>query len=110
MNPLVSIIMPAHNAGKYIRSSIDSVLQQTYTNLELIIVNDGSTDDTASIIQSFSDKRIRLIEQANGGQCRASNKGLLNANGELIKFFDADDTMNPEHIMLQVKKLNNRQD
>lgn len=109
-NPLVTIIIPAYNAGKYIRSSLNSILQQTYTNLEIIIVNDGSTDDTAQIIKSFSDKRIRYIEQQNGGQCKASNTGLKNAIGELIKFLDADDVLNKEHIELQVKKINNRTD
>jgi len=106
----VSVIIPAYNAGKYIRSSVDSILQQTYTNLEIIVVNDGSTDNTASIIQSFSDKRIRVIEQPNGGQCKASNKGLSQATGKLIRFLDADDIINREHIELQVKKLNNRND
>jgi len=108
--PLVSIIIPAFNAGNYIGSSIDAVLRQTYTNLEIIVVNDGSTDDTASVIKSYTDKRIRYIEQQNGGQCKASNTGLLHAAGELIRFFDADDVLNKEHIELQVKKLNNKTD
>lgn len=108
--PLVSIIVPAFNAGRYIGQSITSLLQQSYTNLELIVINDGSTDNTADVIKSFSDKRIRYFEQQNSGQCKASNAGLRQAAGELIRFFDADDIMNREHIELQVKKLNTRTD
>jgi glycosyltransferase involved in cell wall biosynthesis len=108
--PLVSIIIPAFNAGKNIRLSIDSVLQQSYSNLEIIVVDDGSTDNTASVIKSYTDKRVRYLEQQNGGQCKASNTGLSNAAGDLIRFFDADDVLNKEHIELQVKKINNRTD
>lgn len=107
-DPLVSVIIPAYNSEKYIFESITSVLNQTYSNLEIIIVNDGSTDNTCSIIKSFSDTRIIYIEQANSGQCSASNNGIRNARGEYIKFFDADDVMNERHIELQIQKMANR--
>lgn len=105
---LVSVIMPCYNAEKYIRLAIDSVLQQTYTQLELIIVNDGSTDRSADIIASFRDDRIRYFSQENKGQCAASNFGLSQAKGDYIKFFDADDVMNTVHLEAQLKKLNGR--
>ncbi len=89
--PLVSIIMPAYNAQQYIKESIESVINQTYTNWELIIINDGSTDSTADTIKSFEDKRIILIEQENRGVSAARNRGLEIAKGEYITFLDADD-------------------
>ncbi len=106
--PLVSIIIPAYNAAKYLNQTLDSVIQQTYHNLEIIIVNDGSTDQTGALVKSYGDERIRYVEQQNGGQCNASNTGLKNASGDLIKFLDADDVINPEHIELQVKRIGDR--
>jgi glycosyltransferase involved in cell wall biosynthesis len=108
--PLVSVIIPAYNAGGYITATIDSVLGQTYQNLEIIIINDGSTDNTSSIVNSYSDPRIRFIEQENRGQCKASNAGLSVMKGDLIKFLDADDILNSMHIELQVQRLNHRTD
>lgn len=107
---LVSVIMPCYNAGQYIQQAIESVLHQTYSRFELIIVNDGSTDNSESIIKKFNDERIRYFVQENKGQCAASNFGLEQAKGELIKFFDADDCMNPEHLSAQVEKLGKKKD
>lgn len=89
---------------------MESVLAQTYTHFEWILVNDGSTDETEGIIQSFSDTRIRYYKQENKGQCAASNFGLSKAGGDYIKFFDADDVMNPTHLEAQMKRLNGRTD
>ena len=75
------------------------------TSFELILVNDGSTDDTEKIIQKFSDERIRYIYQANKGQAAACNKGLLESKGNFIKFFDADDVMNTEHLEAQLATI-----
>jgi glycosyltransferase involved in cell wall biosynthesis len=107
---LISIIMSVYNSGNYIRTAIESVLTQTHQKLELIIVNDGSTDNSESIINEFKDPRIRYFYQENKGQSSASNFGLSKANGDYIKFFDADDIMNAEHLEAQFKKLNGRTD
>jgi glycosyltransferase involved in cell wall biosynthesis len=103
----ISIIIPAYNAASTITDAIASVLNQTFLDFELIIVNDGSTDDTESIILSFSDERIKYFYQNNKGQCAANNFGLVKANGIFIKFFDADDVMNSKHIEAQYEKIKN---
>jgi glycosyltransferase involved in cell wall biosynthesis len=108
--PLVSVIIPCYNAGDCILQTLDSIINQTYTRLEIIIVNDGSTDNSEEKILSVHDSRIRYFKQPNAGQCRASNYGLSMATGAYIKFFDADDVMNAEHIEMQVKKLNGATD
>ena len=105
---LISVITPCFNAAAYLRDAIDSVLNQTHKNIELILVNDGSTDETEAIIKSYSDERIRYYYQENKGQCAASNFGLSVAKGDYIKFFDADDVMNDTHLEAQLKKLNGR--
>lgn len=110
VQPLISIITPCYNAAPFLKEAIDSVLAQTYLYFEWILVNDGSTDETEAIIQSFSDSRIRYYKQENKGQCAASNFGLSMATGELIKFFDADDVMSEMHLEAQVKALDGRTD
>lgn len=91
--PLVSIVMPAYNAEKYVEDALRSVLAQTYRRWELIVVDDGSTDKTASIVRSFadSDERIKYIFQTNGRMARARNNGIRHAVGPLIAFLDSDD-------------------
>jgi glycosyltransferase involved in cell wall biosynthesis len=101
----VSIIIPAYNAQNTIAETIHSILKQSFTDFELIIVNDGSTDDTEKVIHSFSDNRIKYFYQKNRGQCAANNFGLSKANGDYIKFFDADDVMNDIHIEAQFEKI-----
>jgi glycosyltransferase involved in cell wall biosynthesis len=100
-NPRVTVLMPAYNAGKYIRDAITSVLAQTFTDFELLIVNDGSKDDTVKIIQSFNDPRIVLISQENKGIAAALNLGLLNARAPYIARFDADDICLPNRLKTQ---------
>ena len=92
----VSVIMPAYNSETYIRESIDSVLAQSFTDFELIVVDDGSTDTTAEIVESYTDPRIRLIRQANQGVSVARNRGLEAANGQYITFLDSDDLYYPD--------------
>src|SRR5688572_21507514 len=87
----VTVLMPVYNAEKYVRDAISSILNQTFTDFELLIVNDGSTDDTGRIISSFNDPRITLVEQPNMGVAAALNKGLEYAKAEYIARFDADD-------------------
>ncbi|WP_305513220.1 MULTISPECIES: glycosyltransferase family 2 protein [unclassified Methanobrevibacter] len=87
----ISVILPVFNGEKYIRKAIESVLNQTFTNFELIIVNDGSTDDSLNIINEFRDNRIKFINQVNQGPGASRNKALKIASGEYIMFLDSDD-------------------
>ena len=89
--PKISVILPVYNSEKYIKKSVESVLNQTFTDFELIIVNDGSTDDTINILNSFSDSRIEIINQPNMGPGAARNNALDVAIGEYIMFLDSDD-------------------
>ena len=102
--------MPAYNAEKYIGEAITSVLDQTFTDFELLIINDGSTDATVKIIEHFTDPRIRLINQNNQGIAAALNIGLLNAKAGIIARFDADDICKPERLMIQYHFLNTHPD
>lgn len=92
--------MPAYNVEKYISESISSVINQTYTNWELIVVDDGSTDATASIVKTYckEDKRVKYLYQINSRQARARNYGIANAQGAIIAFLDADDLWLPDKL------------
>lgn len=105
--PLVTIIMPAYNVEDFIVASIESVLQQTISNFELIIINDGSTDSTLKIVEKYSalDSRITLITQRNSGVSIARNYGLRVAKGDYISFLDADDIYEQRYIELMVEPL-----
>jgi glycosyltransferase involved in cell wall biosynthesis len=111
IEPLVSICMPAYNAAKYIDETLESIFNQTYKNIEIVIVNDGSTDDTAKVLEKYADRQnVRIIHTENRGQSAAANTAYYHSYGEYIKFFDADDIMNPEHIGAQVKRAVERPD
>lgn len=97
----ITVLMPAYNAAQYIAEAIQSVLEQTFTNFELLIVNDGSTDHTSNVIASFTDPRIRVINQVNGGVSVALNAGLSEARGTYIARFDADDVCYPYRLEQQ---------
>jgi glycosyltransferase involved in cell wall biosynthesis len=105
----VSVVIPAYNAAAYIKQTVLSVLNQTYENLEVIIIDDGSTDCTKAKISSFNDPRIIYVEQPNSGQCKASNLGIKLSKGKYIKFLDADDLINCSHIELMVRMLQKEQ-
>lgn len=107
-NPLVSIIMPAFNAAAHIRDSIMSVLEQTYRNWELIVIDDGSTDDTARIVREYQklDNRISYTYQQNKRLGAARNAGLRQSNGKYIAFLDSDDLWLSEKLELQVQAIN----
>lgn len=96
--PLVSVVMPAYNAARYIKHAVDSVLAQTHKHFELLVVNDGSTDATESIVKSFTDPRIKLLSQANAGPSSARNAALRVARGDFIVFLDSDDQLTPDFI------------
>ena len=102
--------MAAYNAGDYIASAVSSIVHQSYTNWELIIVNDGSTDNTATELEQITDSRIKTYHQENKGQCAAANKAFSMSEGQLIKFIDADDLISPNFIEEQVNLLGNRSD
>ncbi|WP_414828110.1 glycosyltransferase family 2 protein [Alteromonas sp. H39] len=108
--PTVSVIIPVFNAGKFIRSTLESVFSQTYTDFEVVIVNDGSTDDSESVIRSFNDNRIVYIAQENGGVSAARNNGIFHAQGKYVAFLDADDLWHPEKLRLQVAALEENPD
>ena len=103
--PLVSIIIPVHNAEKYIAKTIDSALNQTWPNIEIIIVDDGSTDNSLIITKQFACERLTILAEQNQGACKARNKGLQIVRGDFIQFLDADDLLSPNKIAAQVKLL-----
>ena len=98
MTPLVSIIMPVYNTEAYLDRCLESIVSQTYKNIEIICVNDGSTDDSGSILEKWKakDSRIRVFHKENGGVSSARNKGLDECRGDYICFADPDDTIKPD--------------
>lgn len=107
----VSVIMPVYNAEAYVASAIDSILKQTFTDFEFIILNDGSTDNTKSIVSKFTDKRIKFIDRSeNLGIVETLNRGLDLAAGEYIARMDSDDIAMPNRFEEQVKYLDEHQD
>lgn len=96
--PLISILMPAYNAAKYIEDAIKSVITQGYKNWELIIIDDGSTDETAALVKAYSDDRVRYFNQINQGVSAARNKALEVMQGDFFCFLDADDCF-PENAL-----------
>ena len=105
MQPLVSVIMPAYNAERYIADSIRSVIAQTFTGWELVVVDDGSTDNTAEVVRQLArdDSRISYLFQENGRLGKARNTGIQNSRGTLIAFLDSDDLWLPQKLELQVR-------
>jgi GT2 family glycosyltransferase len=103
--PAVSVIMPVFNAAAFVEEAVNSVLEQTLQDLELVIVNDGSTDQSAAILNRFDDPRIRVLHQANSGQSAAINRGVRESYGEFIKIVDADDWINPGHLESQLASV-----
>ena len=95
---MISVIIPAYNAARTIRRCIQSVLDQTYTEWEMIIVDDGSKDDTLDICQSYADSRIRVLHEENGGVSSARNHGLKFAQGDYIAFIDSDDFIEIDYL------------
>jgi glycosyltransferase involved in cell wall biosynthesis len=97
----ITVLMPAYNASNYIGEAIESVLKQTFSEFELLIIDDGSTDNTANIVLSFSDSRIVFIQQPNAGIANALNNGLHHARAEYIARFDADDICYENRLEVQ---------
>ena len=106
--PEISVVMPAYNAANYIAESIQSLINQTYSDWELIVVNDGSTDNTVEIINKFTaDSRIKLISQKNQGVSAARNSGINASRGNYISFLDADDIFMPDNLKLKLEAMKN---
>ncbi len=101
--PLVSILMAVYNAGEYLRPSLLSILSQTYTNLEILLINDGSTDHCMDSIADIKDSRIRIITQQNRGKAAAINRALDELSGQFYAIQDADDISYPQRIEFQVR-------
>lgn len=102
---LISIIMPVKDAEPYIRDSVESILSQTYDNLEFVIIDDGSTDNTLNIIESYKDDRIKLYKRESLGLIEQLNFGIKESSGNFIARMDADDIVNPDKLKLQIDFL-----
>ena len=99
----VSVIIPAYNAEKFIGEAIESVLNQTYKNIEIIVVDDGSKDNTYHIVKQNFGNQVKLIRKKNGGVSSARNMGVKNAEGEFIAYLDADDYWLPQKLEIQLR-------
>lgn len=108
--PLVSVVIPAHNAAATVRETISSVLRQTFDHFELIVINDGSTDATEQIVADITDSRVQCFSFANAGPSAARNRGMERSTGEFIAFLDADDLWLPGKIAAQVEALQKNPD
>lgn len=103
--PLVSVIIPAYNAEDTLLETIRSVLAQTFTDIELIIIDDGSSDDTVAIARAVEDPRIRVYTFSNGGAAMARNRGIEQSTGEFLSFIDSDDLWTPDKLEKQLDAL-----
>jgi len=108
LKPLISVVMGVYNGGKYLRGTIESILRQTFRDFEFIIINDGSTDSTGSILQEYADKdpRIKVIQQENQGLTKALIAGCQMAQGEYIARQDCGDISKPERLAKQLEHIN----
>lgn len=107
-NDLITVIIPAYNAQDFIRKSLESVFNQSYKNLDIIVVNDGSSDKTCEIVEEYNN--VRLLHKKNGGLCSARNFGVKNARGKYVVLLDADDYYEPDFIMMLYSHTSERVD
>jgi glycosyltransferase involved in cell wall biosynthesis len=110
MSCLVSICIPCHNAARYVGAALESALGQTWANLEIIVVNDGSTDGSGDVLNDFESRGVKIIHESCGSAAKARNRAFRETSGAYIKFFDADDLLSPEMVERQLARLNGRQD
>ena len=94
--PLISVVIPFYNAQSWLAETLNSVLSQSWRNVEVILVNDGSTDESVEIATGYLSKSVCLLHQDNRGACAARNFGLRTAQGEFVQFLDADDLLHPQ--------------
>ena len=100
---MITVIIPLYNKVRTIARTLDTVFQQTYTDYEIVIVDDGSTDGSADVVRAIGDSRIRLISQTNAGVSAARNRGIEEARGEFVAFLDADDEWKPDYLETQMQ-------
>jgi glycosyltransferase involved in cell wall biosynthesis len=105
ITPYVSVIVPAYNSALYIVAALNSVLEQTYRDFEIIVIDDGSTDETRAIAERYRDRGVRVIWQPNAGPTAARNRGLTIAKGKLIALLDSDDLWEPTYLETMVQFL-----
>jgi glycosyltransferase involved in cell wall biosynthesis len=105
MKPLVSILIPCYNAEKWIAETLESALAQTWDNIEIIVVDDGSSDNSLAVANKFKSRGIKVISQTNKGASAARNRAFQESLGDFIQYLDADDLLAPNKIELQVKLL-----
>lgn len=105
MDPLVSVVIPSYNSSRWLEATIASVRAQTWQRYEIILVDDGSTDGSGDLAQRLSGADMRVVRQANAGQCAALNRGMLEAQGEVTQYLDADDLLAPDKIAIQMARL-----
>lgn len=112
ISPNVSVVVPAFNAAEWILPCLESILHQTYLSFEVIVINDGSKDETQQIVERVAskDERVAIFQQGNSGQSAAINRGVRESRGMFIKIVDADDWINPGHLESQVRSLEGTQD
>lgn len=108
--PLVSVLIPLYNAEKWLEETVQSVLNQTWPNIEIIIVDDGSTDNSLKLAESITDDRIKICSQPNSGASTARNKAFAESKGEYIQYLDADDLLAPDKIKNQMTRLEKEPD
>src|SRR5262245_3384912 len=105
MSPLVSVIIPCKNAAPWLKSAIDSCLDQTWQNIEIIVVDNGSTDESVMVARSYHDTAIKVLECTRKGASAARNFGLERARGDFVQFLDADDILDRDKIRVQAERL-----
>jgi glycosyltransferase involved in cell wall biosynthesis len=105
MAPRISVIVPLYNKAAYVRRALDSISRQTFSDFEVIVVDDGSTDEGPALVSARGDERVRMIAQVNVGPGAARNRGIERARGELIAFLDADDEWLPDYLAESVRLL-----
>lgn len=103
--PVISVVIPVYNGAKTIKETIESVLQQTYQSFEIIVINDGSQDETLAVINSIQDQRVKVFSYPNAGLSASRNRGFAQARGEYIAFLDADDLWTKDKLEAQLEAL-----
>ncbi|MGH9628406.1 MAG: glycosyltransferase [Bryobacteraceae bacterium] len=104
-SPLISVVIPVYNGSATIRETVESVLSQTHRNLELIVIDDGSTDDTSDVLASIADPRVHVFSLENAGIATSRNRGLARCRGQFVSFIDADDLWTPDKLQAQLEAL-----
>ena len=107
--PKVSVIIPTYNSSRTIRETLNSVFRQTYSDFEILLINDGSTDNLMEVLKCFQDSRLQILNYENGGLSVARNRGIDRASGEYLIFLDADDLWSPDKLESHVNALDNAQ-